>query len=332
MFRRERRVLLRHYREQRIPKAEIARRVGVSRGRLPLDRDGPAGPGARRRAGAVRYGPRRRVPSKAGSVQADHRRATGHVPEALGAPAVPGGAGVGLRGELQPGQAVRAPTASARGARAGAAARDAAGAAGAGGLRGVCPAVGQAAPAGGGAGVLADAVAPVLRAADDGDGGSGSGGGVRVLRGRALGAALRPDAAVVVGDCRREGGRLLENREFLRFDAHRGFCIRACRAGRAQTKGKVERPIRYVRSSFFYGREFVSDDDLNARIHRWLDTVAKVRVRGTLMERPVAHCEDRAATAPAPGASALPLGGRRTSRVIRRRPLGLRVQQENCYC
>ena len=79
--------------------------------------------------------------------------------------------------------AVGAPSASVRGAGAGAAVRDAAGAVGPG-LRRVRPAVGQAARAGGGAGVLADA--PVLRAADDGDGGSGSGGGVRVLRGRAL--------------------------------------------------------------------------------------------------------------------------------------------------
>ncbi len=63
--------------------------------------------------------------------------------------------------------------------------------------------------------------------------------------------------AVVVGDRRAEGGRLLENREFLRFSAHWGFRIRACRAGRAKTKRKVERPINYVRSSFFYGREFV---------------------------------------------------------------------------
>ncbi len=98
--------------------------------------------------------------------------------------------------------------------------------------------------------------------------------------------------AVAVGDHRREGGRLLENREFLRFSTHWGFRIRACRAGRAQTKGKVERPISYVRSSFFYGREFVSDDDLNARARRWLDTVANVRVHGTLMQRPVARFED----------------------------------------
>ena len=98
--------------------------------------------------------------------------------------------------------------------------------------------------------------------------------------------------AVVVGDHRSEGGRLLENREFLRFSAHWGFRIRACRAGRAQTKGKVERPIRYVRSSFFYGREFVSDDDLNARARCWLDTVANVRVHGTLKQRPVVRFED----------------------------------------
>ena len=52
-----------------------------------------------------------------------------------------------------------------------------------------------------------------------------------------------------------------------------------------QSKGKVERPIRYVRGNFFYGRDFVSDDDLNARARRWLDDVANVRVHGTLGER-----------------------------------------------
>ena len=51
-----------------------------------------------------------------------------------------------------------------------------------------------------------------------------------------------------------------------------------------QSKGKVERPIRYVRNNFFYGRDFVSDDDLNARVGRWLDEVANVRVHGTLKE------------------------------------------------
>ena len=91
--------------------------------------------------------------------------------------------------------------------------------------------------------------------------------------------------AVIIGDKRDEGGRLIENPEFLRFSRHWRFRIRSCRPYRAQTKGKVERPIRYIRDNFFYGQEFVSDDDLNARILLWLEGVANVRIHGTLRER-----------------------------------------------
>ena len=48
---------------------------------------------------------------------------------------------------------------------------------------------------------------------------------------------------------------------------------------------------RYVGKSFFYGRDFASDADLNARALRWLDTVANVRVHGTLKERPADRFE-----------------------------------------
>ena len=54
--------------------------------------------------------------------------------------------------------------------------------------------------------------------------------------------------------------------------------IRACRPYRAQTKGKVERPVRYVRGNFFYDRDFVSDDDLSARARRWLDDRRRTQV------------------------------------------------------
>ncbi len=93
--------------------------------------------------------------------------------------------------------------------------------------------------------------------------------------------------AVIVEDNREVGGRLMENPGFLRFAFHWGFRIRACRPYGARTKGRVERPVSYLRRSFFYGRDFVSDDDLNARVAGWLDTVADVRVHGTLKERPV---------------------------------------------
>ena len=87
--------------------------------------------------------------------------------------------------------------------------------------------------------------------------------------------------AVIVDDERADGGKLLENPEFLRFASHWGFRIRACRPYRAQTKGKVERPIRYVRSNFFYGREFIGDADLDAQRLAWLDGVANVRTHRT---------------------------------------------------
>ena len=97
--------------------------------------------------------------------------------------------------------------------------------------------------------------------------------------------------AVVVEDGCADGGRLVENPEFLRFANHWGFRVRACRPYRAQTKGKVERPVRYLRDNFFYGRDFVSDDDLNAQALHWLDTVANIRIHGTLKERPAEHFE-----------------------------------------
>jgi transposase len=59
------------------------------------------------------------------------------------------------------------------------------------------------------------------------------------------------------------------NSEFLRFAAHWGFRPRACRPYRAKTKGKVERPIWYLRQSFFYGRTFLNDKDLNEQSERW---------------------------------------------------------------
>ena len=93
--------------------------------------------------------------------------------------------------------------------------------------------------------------------------------------------------AVITEDRRDEGGSLVENAEFLRFAHHWGFRVRACRPYRAKTKGKVERPIRYVRESFFYGRTFLNDADLNAQAEHWLSHLANVRCHGTTHERPI---------------------------------------------
>ncbi len=106
--------------------------------------------------------------------------------------------------------------------------------------------------------------------------------------------------AVILEDQRPAGGRVLENPEFLRFAAHWGFRIQSCRPYRAQTKGKVERPVRYVRQSFVYGRAFAGDADLNAQALAWLAHTANVRLHRTTRERPVDRFarDERAALRP----------------------------------
>jgi transposase len=93
--------------------------------------------------------------------------------------------------------------------------------------------------------------------------------------------------SVITKDVRDQGERLVENAEFLRFAAHWNFRIRACRPYRAKTKGKVERPIRYLRENFLYGREFLGDSDLDAQAEGWLHGTANVRIHGTTKERPL---------------------------------------------
>jgi transposase len=106
--------------------------------------------------------------------------------------------------------------------------------------------------------------------------------------------------SVVIDDQRPDGGRLLVNPEFLRFAAHWHVGVRACRPYRAQTKGKVERPIHYLRHNFLYGRTFLGDGDLADQCARWVHDVANVRVHGTLHERPVDRWQatERAALQP----------------------------------
>ena len=82
----------------------------------------------------------------------------------------------------------------------------------------------------------------------------------------------------VIGDA---GGSIVYNRALIDFARHYGFQPKACRPYRAKTKGKVERPYRYIREDFFLARSFRNLDDLNAQLRHWLDTVANPRVHAT---------------------------------------------------
>ena len=74
---------------------------------------------------------------------------------------------------------------------------------------------------------------------------------------------------------------IVYNRSLIDLARHYGFHPKACRAYRAQTKGKVERPFRYIREDFFLARSFRNLEDLNAQLRVWLDQVANPRVHAT---------------------------------------------------
>ena len=78
-----------------------------------------------------------------------------------------------------------------------------------------------------------------------------------------------------------EQGNVLYNRTLLSLADHYGFQPRACAAYRAKTKGKVERPFRYIRQDFFLGRRFANLADLNQQLEQWLAEVANSRLHGT---------------------------------------------------
>lgn len=94
------------------------------------------------------------------------------------------------------------------------------------------------------------------------------------------------DNAKVVVLGRDAGGTPIWNRTFLDFALRLGLELRLCAPYRAQTKGRVESGVKYVRGNFWPTARFSDDADLNAQARVWIDTVAHPRVHGTTGERP----------------------------------------------
>ena len=98
-----------------------------------------------------------------------------------------------------------------------------------------------------------------------------------------------------------EAGDIVFNRTLLEFARHYGYLPKACRPYRAKTKGKVERPFRYIREDFFLGRSFRNLDDLNGQFRHWLDQVANARVHATTRRVVAEHfAEERPKLQPLP--------------------------------
>ena len=72
---------------------------------------------------------------------------------------------------------------------------------------------------------------------------------------------------------------------------------RLCRYYRAQTKGKVESGVKYVKRNALAGRRFADLETLNQWLEEWSLTVADERVHGTTHERPSERFRREEATA-----------------------------------
>ena len=107
-----------------------------------------------------------------------------------------------------------------------------------------------------------------------------------------------------------ENGHVIYNATLRAFAEHYQYQPKACRPYRAQTKGKVERPFRYIREDFFLGRSFRNLDDLNVQFHEWLDHVANRRVHATTRRVVAEHFAEEQShlqalpTGPFPGGAA----------------------------
>jgi len=89
-------------------------------------------------------------------------------------------------------------------------------------------------------------------------------------------------------------GEVLWHPAFLDFARYLGFRPRLCRPHRAQTEGKIEAGIDYLRrniASGLQGREPHSLEEFNARLWDWVWGVANRRVHGATREPDGERCE-----------------------------------------
>lgn len=75
----------------------------------------------------------------------------------------------------------------------------------------------------------------------------------------------------------RRGDAIHFHPRFLELSAHYHFATRPCRPARGNEKGRVERAIQYIRSSFFAARPFTTLDDFNRQALAWRNEIAHQR-------------------------------------------------------
>ena len=92
------------------------------------------------------------------------------------------------------------------------------------------------------------------------------------------------DRAILAADSR-------FNQLFLNFTTYYALVFRLARPYRAQTKGKVENSVKFVRTGFFVGTHFSSLSELNHLAYAWCNKVNQ-RVHGTTHVSPIDRLEE----------------------------------------
>lgn len=80
---------------------------------------------------------------------------------------------------------------------------------------------------------------------------------------------------------------VLFNKEFHKFALQYQFQPLICEGYDPESKGKVERFIRYIKSDFLYGEYFKDIEAVRRRSNEWLSTVANTRIHGTTKQQPI---------------------------------------------
>lgn len=93
----------------------------------------------------------------------------------------------------------------------------------------------------------------------------------------------------------RLGSEIRFNERFLEFSGHYLFTPVLCQPGHGNEKGKVERGIQYLRSSFLDGRQITDWARANDELRKWLSEVANVRAHAVTRRRPVDRFEEEKA-------------------------------------
>lgn len=84
-----------------------------------------------------------------------------------------------------------------------------------------------------------------------------------------------------------EANRPVFNPAFIDFITHYQCKPVACKPGRPQTKGKVERPFQYVEGNLLNGRSFVDIEDLRSCARWWLAEKSDTHIHETTGKAPI---------------------------------------------